>query len=701
MKPTALAAARPTPPARWGARAHESRFIMALLAMIFLVAVASSWGQVHAARQATFDRAGEVARRIAAEVQSPKGTLPYQELENMGRFFQRGVCVIDAEGNVLASSLASLRGTRFLEPEIGQALREQRSIAATWTSRVGAGTRRQIIVPLAASVSAALHPNDPAALVYDYTEMYEAVVGQATRAATITSCVAFILLLLGWLPLSRFSRRLVGTLRSMAEELAHSRVQLDTRNNELAAANQRLERGLQIQQRASQHIEYLAFHDNLTGLANRAGFGVALNQALERARVEGKPLYLFFVDLDRFKQINDTLGHEVGDLLLQETARRLRDIPQSLASVARLGGDEFVVLLENAVDDVQAQALAAKILLSIARPMETLGQELRVTASVGISRYPRDGDDDHTLMKHADIALYQAKEGGRNHFSLFASERNRNSLERLALESNLRRAVDRNELVIHYQPKLDFKTGKTCGMEALVRWQHPDLGIVSPADFIPIAEETGLIVPIGLWVLRTACQQTKKWQALGLDGLVVAVNLSPRQIADAGLLQNVIDALAQAGLEAKYLELEITESAIMQDVALGRKVMDELKSIGVRIAVDDFGTGYSSLATLQQFPIDTLKIDRSFVRDLMADSGAVSTRSRLTEAIIAMGKAMSLHLVAEGVETRAQSEFLSDHGCDELQGYYFSKPLSTDKFEEFLRDHRQTTSNAESEALAV
>jgi EAL domain-containing protein (putative c-di-GMP-specific phosphodiesterase class I) len=328
--------------------------------------------------------------------------------------------------------------------------------------------------------------------------------------------------------------------------------------------------------------------------------------------------------------------------------------------------------------------VASKVLKVTARPFLLLGQELRVTASIGISRFMQDGDDEQTLMKHADVAMYQAKESGRSGFAFYSAERNANSFERLALESSLRRALKRNELLLHYQPKMDFQTGRISGMEVLLRWNHPELGMVSPAEFIPVAEETGLIVPIGKWVLRQACLQTKLWQEQGLADLTVAVNLSPRQFGDANLLTDIVTILHETGMDGRRLELEITESAIMQNAEAGAKLMRALKAQGIRIAVDDFGTGYSSLSTLKVFPVDTLKIDRSFIRDLSTNA----EDRGLTAAIIQMAKTLKLQLVAEGVETSAQMEFLKDLGCDELQGYLFSRPLSQAAFEQFVSGHQ-------------
>jgi diguanylate cyclase (GGDEF)-like protein len=391
-------------------------------------------------------------------------------------------------------------------------------------------------------------------------------------------------------------------------------------------------------------------------------------------------LAVAFLDLDRFKQINDTLGHEAGDHLLREVASRLTGCVRDSDTVARLGGDEFVVLLPQLDDGTYAATVAHKILSVIAMPFTLIGHEFRVTASIGISTYPQDGLDEQTLTKNADIAMYQAKEEGKNNFQFYSEKLNANSLERLTLESSLRHALERNEFRLHYQAKRDMRTGRITGMEALLRWEHPDLGTVAPMRFIPVAEETGLIVPIGKWVLRTACLQSVAWQTQGLPPLSIAVNLTAGQFCHEHLLQDIGSILRATGMPAHLLELEITESLLIHDVEDTLRILTGLRALGARIAIDDFGTGYSSLATLQRFPLDTIKIDRSFIRDI---TGATE-HTGLTEAIIAMGKSLSLTVVAQGVETKEQAEFLRTHACDELQGFYFKRPLPADQFTQLL-----------------
>jgi diguanylate cyclase (GGDEF)-like protein len=432
----------------------------------------------------------------------------------------------------------------------------------------------------------------------------------------------------------------------------------------------------------AERVEYLAFHDGLTGLPNRSMFSKLLSQSISEAHRYQRQLAVAFLDLDRFKQINDTLGHEAGDQLLKEVAARLKGCVRDSDAVARLGGDEFVVLLPELGDGKYAAAVAQKILLLIAKPFTLIGHEFRVTASIGISTYPHDGLDEQTLTKNADIAMYQAKAEGKNNFQFYSEKLNVNSLERLALESSLRLALERNEFRLNYQAKRDIASGRITGMEALLRWEHPDLGTVMPMQFIPVADETGLIIPIGKWVLKTVCLQSVAWQREGLPALCIAVNLTGRQFADESLLADVTEILGSTGMNPQLLEVELSESLLMHDVDNTLRILTGLKALGIRIAIDDFGTGYSSLATLQRFPLDTIKIDRSFVHGLTRD---LESRG-LADAIIAMGRSLSLTVVAQGVETQEEAEFLRVHACDELQGFYFNRPVPADQFAQLLRD---------------
>lgn len=420
----------------------------------------------------------------------------------------------------------------------------------------------------------------------------------------------------------------------------------------------------------ARRAEYLAFHDNLTGLPNRAYFSRLLTRGMQHARRYDKQLALLFLDLDRFKAINDSLGHDAGDELLQEISRRLGHSVRESDTVARLGGDEFVVLLPEIIEQEQISHVANKILAAVSAPFTLVGQEFRITVSIGIARYPADGEDEQTLMKHADVAMYHAKEEGKNNAQFYSEQLKSDSLERLALESSLRKALERQEFTLYYQSKLDMATGRVIGMEALLRWQHPELGLILPKQFIPLAEENGLIVPIGRWVIYTACRQNVAWLKAGLPQMSMAVNLSARQFLDDGLLRDIKGALQASGMAPELLEVEITESMMMVDMQKAVGVLQELRKIGVRIAIDDFGTGYSSLSKLQALPLDTIKIDGSFIQDLLNNAGDRS----LTEAIIDLGKSLGLTIVAEGVESAEQVAYLRQHACDQVQGFYMHEP---------------------------
>ncbi len=433
--------------------------------------------------------------------------------------------------------------------------------------------------------------------------------------------------------------------------------------------------------RADERIEYLASHDSLTRLPNREMFNELLRHAIEAACRYDRRFAVLFIDLDRFKLINDSLGHDAGDMLLVEIANRLRGALRSSDVVARLGGDEFVVILEETAERADVERIAGDLLTVLSQPLQLSGHECHATASIGIAMYPSDGGDVQTLTKNADMAMYLAKDDGKNGFRFFTSEIKTQSIERLTLETALRRALERDQFALHYQPKVDMGTGQITGVEALLRWTHPELGVLSPLQFIPLAEETGLIVPIGRWVLREACAQNMAWQRRGLRPVSMAVNLSPRQFVDEHLLQDIDEALASSGMSPVLLQLEVTESMVMRNVARAVKVLDAIQSRGIRLAIDDFGTGYSSMSLMKQFPIDTIKIDRSFVRDLPNDS----EDQAIAQAIISMGKALGMTVIAEGVETVEQQAFLRSHACDEMQGYLFSKTLPPAELASLLR----------------
>lgn len=435
--------------------------------------------------------------------------------------------------------------------------------------------------------------------------------------------------------------------------------------------------------KSEERIRYLATHDGLTGLPNRVLFNQLLQHAIQSAKRYKRMFAIFFIDLDCFKRINDTLGHDAGDQLLREVAVRFKRTLRAMDTVARLGGDEFVVLSEEIEDLSYVTTVARKILSAAMRPMMIMGEECRVTASIGVSLYPKDGYDEQTLMKNADIAMYFAKGEGKNNYKLYSNDIKSQSAERLSIETNLRSALERNEFFLQYQARLDVRTGEINGVEALLRWKHPDLGFLMPARFISVAEESGMIVSIGRWVLRTACFQNVAWQKMGLPPVSMSVNLSVRQLTDDHLIDDIQRALRDSGLEPRLLELEITEAMIMHHPVRMIAVLGKIKKLGVRIAIDNFGTGYSSLAQIRRFPVDTLKIDRSFIRDIMENPEDIS----VARAILSMGQTLSLTIVAEGVETEAQMGFIQEHACDEMQGFHFSAPVSSDQFAELLRSH--------------
>ncbi len=427
---------------------------------------------------------------------------------------------------------------------------------------------------------------------------------------------------------------------------------------------------------AEERIHQLAHYDKLTGLPNRALFSQLLEQALAEAKYSKKQVAVLFIDLDRFKLINDSLSHDSGDMVLKQVARRLSEAQLKRNTIARFGGDEFVVLMRDCQIPTDAAEAAQRMLTAIAQPLLLEGQEYNLTASIGISAYPSDGENPQTILKNADIAMYRAKEHGKNNYQFYSSQMNLHSFERLVLERFLRHALDQDEFRVYYQPKVDLVSGCITGMEALLRWIHPAMGMISPTKFIPLAEETGLIVPIGAWVLKAACAQNKIWSAQGLPPLRVAVNLSARQFAQDDLHATILNVLEETGLAPELLELEITESVTMDNPEHAAALLRKLKALGIRLAIDDFGTGYSSLSYLKRFPIDNVKIDRSFIKDIPHDEDDVA----ITQAVIAMAHSLGLKVIAEGVESEEHVTFLRDHGCEQAQGYLFGAPMSAEEF---------------------
>lgn len=431
-------------------------------------------------------------------------------------------------------------------------------------------------------------------------------------------------------------------------------------------------------------IHYMAHHDALTGLPNRRLMQDRLNQAILSARRQQHHVGLLFIDLDRFKLVNDTLGHDTGDYVLRDIAKRLSKVVREGDTVSREGGDEFVIVLPDLEKPESAQIVANKILAELAKPIEVSGHELTVTASIGISHYPNDATDIQHLLKHADSAMYQAKDAGRNTARFFTSDLNFLLSKRLEVESRLRRGIERNEFFLRYQPQVDVRTGQIVGLEALLRWNDPQQGEIFPKDFISVAEELGLIVPLGEWVFKTACQQIKTWEHEGLHDVRIAVNLSPRQFVSRKLLPSMKTALLETGVAASQIELEITETMAMRNLEQSIEILTELRRLGATISIDDFGVGYSSLGQLKRLPAQTLKIDRSFISQIPEDGNSCS----ITEAIIAMGKRLKLRVVAEGVEQVPQLEFLRANGCDAFQGFLFAKPLTTPEVTALLKSQR-------------
>jgi len=434
-------------------------------------------------------------------------------------------------------------------------------------------------------------------------------------------------------------------------------------------------------------IRHQATHDALTGLPNRTMLHNHLQRAVQNSRQKGSLTAVVFVDLDQFKFINDSLGHQVGDELLKTVAQRLVSCVRETDMVARQGGDEFVLVLQNQPDESNITEVLQRILAAVARPWVVGDREFHITCSIGVSRCPTDGRDVETLLKNADSAMYKAKELGRNNFQYFAGWMDAQVSNRLEMLVSLRRALDRDEFKLYYQPKISLASGRIIGAEALIRWITPDQGMVSPDRFIPFAEEAGLIVPIGEWVLRTACAQNKIWQDAGFAPIPVAVNLSPRQL-DQTLPEFVRRVLLESGLAAAWLELEITENVVMRDAEKTVATLNALKRLGLQVSVDDFGTGYSSLSYLRRFPVDALKIDKSFVRDIARDADSAA----IVKAVISLGHILNLRVIAEGVEDQEQYDFLLENGCDEVQGYLLGKPMPVDDFTRRLELEKQDMS---------
>ncbi|MCE5314994.1 MAG: EAL domain-containing protein [Armatimonadota bacterium] len=437
-------------------------------------------------------------------------------------------------------------------------------------------------------------------------------------------------------------------------------------------------------------LDHLAHHDHLTDLPNRLMFSDRLTQCIAQAARKGEKVAVLFLDLDQFKMINDTLGHTTGDILLKSVSERLQRCTREADMIARMGGDEFTAILCDIAAASDVEAITKRIIDVFSNPFIIAEKELFVTVSIGVGIYPTDGADVETLVKNADSAMYRAKEHGRNNCQFFNKAHNAAVAKRMQIENSMRSAIERNEFILHYQPRTDITTENILGAEALIRWHHPKLGLVPPSQFIPIAEENGLIIPISDWVMGTACAQNKLWQTKGLSPITIAVNVSARHFLQDNLVDTVRETLEVTGLQPDHLELELTESVLMHSIDIAVSTLYKLKDMGLKLSVDDFGTGYSSLTYLKRFPIDTVKIDQSFIRDLTTNPDDAA----IARAVIAMAQSLKLKVIAEGVETLEQLQFLAGMGCDEIQGYFVSRPVASDEFESILRGRECSSDDA-------
>lgn len=680
----------------------RNQLLSAVAAAGFSVAVLTASAialLVQSVEEAARLEAGNLATAIAYGASHDMQALQ-SYVEGLDSLYRRDLFILAPDRRTIADVIRSELGQPYREDkgnEVGLTLRDGRARTFVETSLQHPEGAKQIVVPLRGGSDTASAIEG--AVVLEYTDIANQLLNASAKQILAIGITGFMAILgvagLGLRITHRLSRSIhrlregvesfaAGQLGKRVQPTGHDEIGGLTRAfNRMASDLQRSQLDLRLEtelaQEAARQVEFLAYTDKLTGLANRSQFSRLVSSAIAVAKHR---LAVIYIDIDRFKLINDTLGHELGDSLLAEVGQRLRLCLHADEQAARLGGDEFVILLPDIKQTQSLSSLSRRLLSAIAQPIYLSGHELRVTASIGISVYPDDGADEPTLMRNADIAMYQAKDGGRNTYVFYSAALNHHSVERLAFEAELQRAFDSRQMEVHYQPKIDARSGQVKGVEALLRWTHPLLGFVSPARFIPIAEETGLIIPLGRWVLEQACRQQVAWSEQGLPALTMAVNLSARQFSAEGLLGDVREILEETGIPPASLELEITESTLMRDLEKALHLLQSFKQLGLRLAVDDFGTGYSSLASLKRFPIDTLKIDRAFVRDL-GDSGEDRA---IVQAIITMAKTLGLNVVAEGVEGLEQVNFLRDQRCDELQGYYFSKAVTAAAIVELLSD---------------
>lgn len=479
---------------------------------------------------------------------------------------------------------------------------------------------------------------------------------------------------------------------------------LNKRSQELSESNIKLNEEITERKSAEERISHMAYYDSLTGLPNRHLLQDRLEMCISQYERHKQITAIIFLDIDDFKRINDTLGHRTGDFLLQEFAERLNECIRATdtvsrqiiydnegSTVSRLGGDEYTILASNIKNDRDAARVAQRLMNIISYPFTIGEQELFITASMGIAICPNDGSDVETLLKNADTAMYHAKGKGKNNFQFYEESMNARLMKRLELEGELRKAIHEDELLLHYQPRIDARTGQISSMEALVRWERPGKGLVSPGEFIPVAEDTGLIVPLGEWVLKTACRQNKAWQDAGLPPISISVNISGKQFQKDNFLEKISNIIKDSTLNPKWLELEITENVLMHHAKITEEILQTIKKMGVRLSMDDFGTGYSSFNYLKSFPLDIIKIDKSFIDEIPQNPNDAA----IVNAIISMAHNLNLHVVAEGVELEQQQIFLRDHGCDEIQGYYYSRPLPEKEFAEFFEKSIHTPLESE------
>ncbi len=668
-------------------------------------AVALITGAALAMEWRALDRAAQIeARNLAmslAQTMSAAHSPTLHFLPGSHGVDRRDVFVLDAGRRTRSSIVPAEVGSVYVQDksaEIDQVLRDGIARSFTEISSQHPGGARFVAVPVRTSV--AMDSPITGVLALESSRLSDQLIADSAMQLCALALSGLIVLLgVGMVGL-RLASRLsasIGDLQAGVEDFAQGRLNrrmplqgvaevtaLGRAFNAMAQALQQTTLELRLENElaneAAIQVERLAFIDPMTGLSNRASLSRLLSQQIAWAASADRGFALLILGLDRFRKVNDSLGHGVGDELLAALGERLQTTLGANHVLVRLGGDEFATLVQDS--DAQALGSLARDLISaIAAPCRVRGNDLRMSASIGMAIYPSDGGDEESLMRSADIAMHQAKGDGGGGFAIYSDEFNRQSVERLAFEASLRQALDADALTVHYQPKVSTRTGLIEGVEALVRWQHPQLGMISPANFIAVAEETGLIVPLGRQVMRKAVEQLASWRALGLPDMAMAVNLSPAQLVDPGLLEHIDELLAATGVDPRLLELEITESVLMRDTQQTMVLLAAIKRRGLRLAVDDFGTGYSSLSHLRSFPVDTLKIDRSFVRGVAEDADDRA----IVQAIMQMAQTLRLKVVAEGVETTAQRQALSKLGCDLLQGFLFSPALPPEELQALVR----------------